>query len=62
MDILFIGEVDQYLAVVIEDFRFGNKAKVVSLFIYHGEVPCFGVIENLHYLLHAVGIMQSGWR
>ena len=44
--------VDEYLAIGIEDLRFGDEADVFSFGIDDGQVPSLSIVEDVHDFLH----------
>ena len=50
----------QHLAVGIEHLRLRDEAQITLISIHHGEIPCLGVVEDAHHLLHAVRVVQAG--
>ena len=47
-----LGEMDEDVAVGVEDLGFGDKAEVSAVLIDDGQVPGTGVLEYLHHFLH----------
>ena len=40
------------VAIGVEYLGLGDKAQIVFLFVHDGQIPCAGVFEDLHDLLH----------
>ena len=51
----------QHVAVIVEHFRFGDKAQILAAFVHYRQVPGIGLVERMHHFLHAAGVEQSGW-
>ena len=47
-----LGEMDEDVAVGVEDLGFGDKTEVSAVLIDDGQVPGTGVLEDLHHFLH----------
>ena len=60
IQLLFLGEVDEDVAVGVEDLGFGDEAEVLLAVVDNGEVPGTGVLEDLHDLLHRHIVAEDG--
>ena len=59
---LLLREVYQHVAVGVEDLGLADKAKIVFLLIYDGQVPCTCILKYLHDLTHRHGVGEDGLR
>ena len=48
---LIVGVVLQYTSVGVKNLRLRNESHILAI-LYYRKIPCIGVIEEFHNLIH----------
>lgn len=51
----------EHTAIGGENLAFAHKAHIAAV-VHHGQIPCAGIVEDLHHTVHAHGGVDAGGR